>query len=71
MDKDPLPMTAEKSALRDSTLPLKDGMQFRASRQMRTGIVSRALTEKLGESAIIRRWIRLGAAMEGHDITSW
>jgi len=71
MNQAQLPMTREISALRDSTLPLKDGMNFRASRQMRTGIVSRAMTEKLGESAIIRRWIRLGAAMEGVDITSW
>ena len=71
MNQAQLPMTREISALRDSTLPLKDGMNFRASRQMRTGIVTRAMTEKLGESAIIRRWIRLGAAMEGVDITSW
>ena len=71
MNQAQLPMTREISALRDSTLLLKDGMNFRASRQMRTGIVTRAMTEKLGESAIIRRWIRLGAAMEGVDITSW
>ena len=71
MDRSQLPITAEKSALRDSTIPLKNGMQFRASQQMKAGIVTRALTEKLGDSAIIRRWIRLGAAMEGIDITSW
>ena len=71
MTEKELPITAEKSALRDAHLPLKDGMNFRASRQMKVGIVTRAMTEKLGESAIIRRWIRLGAAMEGIDIASW
>jgi hypothetical protein len=64
-------ITAEASAERDKHLPITQSITFRATQLMAAGIRTRALVESRGDSAIVRRWIRAGAAAEGIDIGSW
>lgn len=69
-DKD-LPFSKEKSASRDLAFGTHAGTNIRMSKGMKAGLVTRALIEKTGESALIRRLIRNGAALEGFDTTLW
>lgn len=64
-------ITAEQSDLRDHHLPMQEYLAVRISKQMKVGITARALTEKRDSAAVVRRWIRLGASMEGVPIEAW
>ncbi|QNI56435.1 hypothetical protein SynBIOSE41_03970 [Synechococcus sp. BIOS-E4-1] len=66
-----LPITPESSDRKDIAFPHVATLTMRLSKGIRAGIVTRALTEKRSESAVVRRWLRLGAAMEGVDISTW
>ena len=46
-------------------------LALRISKQMKVGITARSLTEKRDAAAIVRRWIRIGASMEGVPIDHW
>ena len=63
--------SAEQSDLRDHHLPMCEYLALRISKQMKVGITARSLTEKRDAAAIVRRWIRIGASMEGVPIDHW
>ena len=64
-------ISVEESKERDRALPCNISISLRLPKWMRVNIVQRALAEKSSESAVIRRWIRNGAALEGHDTRMW
>lgn len=64
-------MTPEQSDQRDQAFPHTDTLTMRLTRGLRAGITTRSLTENRPESAIVRRWLRNGAAAEGIDIQLW
>jgi len=61
----------EESLERDRLLPNNVGITLRMPKFMRVNVLQRALAEGSSESAVIRRWIRNGAALEGHDVRMW
>ena len=64
-------VSIEESKQRDRLLPNNVTLSIRLPKWMRVNIVQSALLEKSSESAVIRRWIRNGAALEGHDTAMW
>ena len=52
----------------DLALPLRRQLSVRISAPMYARLVTRALTSKSSEGAIIRRWLWRGALAEGIDL---
>jgi hypothetical protein len=69
------PMTAEAQAVDDKSQygdplcnPLERSMTIRISIPTYAAITMRALCEGVGESTVVRRWMRRGALQEGINI---
>lgn len=64
-------VSVAESLERDRILPNNVGITLRMPKFMRVNVLHQARTENSSESAVIRRWIRNGAAIEGHDVHMW
>ena len=66
-----LPVTRDSSRESDRSIIKAEMLNIRLGKLMKVGILQAGLHEGWEPSAVVRHWIRLGAAMEGVDSRFW